>query len=146
MLVLKEITDAAASHSTLGVGEVSLRPALQGSVDLPKITTAMPGDAELDDEEWADAAVDAIHDVADQIRSTGRDVESAWTEALGAVEGGDLQKLLGHTALLQAQVERLRAGYDEWYGLLGGLSNVAPHRLSGVARAEVLDFLAWLNA
>lgn len=68
MLVLKEITDAAASRSTLGVGEVSLRPALQGSVDLPKITTAMPEDAELDDEEWADAAVDAINDVADQIR------------------------------------------------------------------------------
>jgi hypothetical protein len=68
-------------------------------------------------------------------------VENAWADAVGAAESGSLADVLRHTTLLHGHARNRQAAYDEWFRLLGTLSNAAPGRLTGTAAAnvEVLD-------
>lgn len=145
MRVLTETAEAAAARSTLGIDQRNLDDMIRNSPVLPKLDARLPDDdADISDDEWAEHLSNAVEAIADAVRAAGSDVEAALSTAVGSVTVG-LSDVLQATMMLYARSRRLREAYDEWFALLGSLSNVAPDRLSGVAAVEYDAVTAWIN-
>jgi enamine deaminase RidA (YjgF/YER057c/UK114 family) len=145
MRVLTETAEAAAARSTLGIDRRNLYDTIRSVPVLPKVDAGLPGeDADISDDEWAGHLSDAVEATADAVRAAGSDVDAALSTAVGSVTVG-LSDVLQATMMLYARSRRLQEAYDEWFAVLGSLSNVAPDRLSGMAAVEYDAVTAWSN-
>lgn len=108
-----------------------------------KIEVDCDGSTDEIDDEYVDALVDARGRAADALRSVATELEEEWDRSVDAALVSNLPLLLLRLGALDVGLRRLRSAYDEWYLLLGGLSNVAPERLGGVDGATVQNFMAW---
>ncbi|QGH69786.1 hypothetical protein [Pseudactinotalea sp. HY158] len=143
--VASELADVATDGDVLGVGAEDIGEALlsistfeTAKVDL--IDSCPEGGVDGD---LIDAIEAAERTAVEMVRAASDDIRKTWEDAHIASDQCDLYRLLVKLGELEVAGRRLRAAYDEWYALLGGLSNVAPERIGGVDGA-ILEGLSSL--
>ncbi|WP_201849948.1 hypothetical protein [Myceligenerans indicum] len=141
--VLKDIDSTASSGPAVDIATTNLYDVLRTPPTIPEPTADLPDGSDLDEDEWGDAIAEAAGAMADVVRTAGDAVENAWSDAVHAAESGSLADILRHIMLLHAHAGHLQAAFDEWFRLLGTLSNSAPGRLTGAAAAAVSTFQEW---
>lgn len=139
--VLKDIVSTASSGPAVDIVSSNLYDVISTRPDVPEVKADLPDDsADLDDDQWTDVIAEATGEMADAVRTAGAAVEKAWSDAVHATQSGSLADVLRQTTLLHAHARNLQAAYDEWFRLLGALSNTATERLTGAAAAIVSTF------